>query len=264
MPKSDRFHADTLAKYLKNKKIATMAELKAVLGTNVEMTVYRKLQQLGYRTSYSHRGKYYALASEIQFDDQGLWSWQSVGFSKYGTLLETVEAFVNKSEAGYSASELKHVLSIEVKEALLHLLKDNHIDREKRSGRYIYYSSDPGTQKKQKLFRSHRHFTSVAASGTDSSRGALSVDELQAAIIIFYSLLDEKQRRLYAGLESLKLGHGGDKKIAELLGLDPHTVSKGRKELMRREIDRQRIRRTGAGRKPVEKKSQNSSAGSKS
>jgi hypothetical protein len=30
------------------------------------------------------------------------------------------------------------------------------------------------------------------------------------AIVVFYSLLDERQRRLYAGLEATKIGHGGD------------------------------------------------------
>jgi hypothetical protein len=31
---------------------------------------------------------------------------------------------------------------------------------------------------------------------------------LKAAILVFYSLLDEQQRRLFAGLESIKLGRG--------------------------------------------------------
>ena len=31
-------------------------------------------------------------------------------------------------------------------------------------------------------------------------------EELRAAIVLFASLLDERQRRLYAGLESLKCG----------------------------------------------------------
>ncbi len=42
------------------------------------------------------------------------------------------------------------------------------------------------------------------------SRLEVSPNELKAAIVLFYSLLDEQQRRLYAGLESLRLGHGGD------------------------------------------------------
>ena len=39
-------------------------------------------------------------------------------------------------------------------------------------------------------------------------------EELRAAIVLFASLLDERQRRLYAGLESLKCGWGGDTRIA--------------------------------------------------
>ena len=67
------------------------------------------------------------------------------------------------------------------------------------------------------------------------------------------SLLDEKQRRLYAGPESLKLGYGGDRKVAEFLGMDPHTVARGREQLLAGEFERERTRRPGSGRKPVEK-----------
>ena len=82
-------------------------------------------------------------------------------------------------------------------------------------------------------------------------------DELKASIILFFSCLDEKQRRLYAGLEALKFGYGGDKKIAHLLGIDVHTVAKGRKELAGGNIDKQRARKKGGGRKSVKKKSKN-------
>jgi hypothetical protein len=70
----------------------------------------------------------------------------------------------------------------------------------------------------------------------------------------FYSLLDEQQRRLYAGLESMKLGNGGDSVLAEFLGLDPHTIARGRRQLLDQDVEVGRIRRSGAGRKPVEKK----------
>jgi len=72
--------------------------------------------------------------------------------------------------------------------------------------------------------------------------------------VLFFSLLDEKQRRLYAGLEALKTGHGGDARIAELLGLDSRTVGRGRRELVEQDVEIERVRREGAGRKPVEKK----------
>jgi hypothetical protein len=79
-------------------------------------------------------------------------------------------------------------------------------------------------------------------------------DELKAAIILFFSLLDEKQRRLYAGLESLKLGHGGDRRMSVLLGLGVGAVARGRRELVERDVEVERTRKEGAGRKSVEKK----------
>jgi hypothetical protein len=78
--------------------------------------------------------------------------------------------------------------------------------------------------------------------------------ELRAAIVLFFSLLDEKQRRLYAGLETLKMGRGGDRRIAELLGVDAETVARGRRELLAQDVQIERIRRAGGGRKAVEKK----------
>ena len=87
-----------------------------------------------------------------------------------------------------------------------------------------------------------------------------------AAIILFFSVLDEKQRRLFAGIESLKRGYGGDLFVAEWLELDAHTVAKGRRELLEGdgEVRSQRVRRKGGGRKSVEKKRPRSSRTSKS
>jgi hypothetical protein len=76
--------------------------------------------------------------------------------------------------------------------------------------------------------------------------------ELRAAIVLFASVLDEQQRRLYAGLESLQLG--GDRQIADLLHLDPHTVAKGRRQLLAQQVRADRVRAVGGGRKPTEKK----------
>ena len=78
--RTESLHADDLAQALRRGKIATMPELKKALGTAVDVTVFRKLKQLAYRTSYSHRGSYYALNETLQFDSNGLFSFQSVWF----------------------------------------------------------------------------------------------------------------------------------------------------------------------------------------
>jgi len=71
---------------------------------------------------------------------------------------------------------------------------------------------------------------------------------------LFYALLDEQQRRLFAGLESIRLGHGGDTLLGNFLGLDPHTVPRGRQQLLERNVVGGRTRRQGGGRSAAEKK----------
>ena len=82
----------------------------------------------------------------------------------------------------------------------------------------------------------------------------VSPDELQAAILLFHGLLDEQQRRLFAGLESIRLGHGGDTLLGDFLGLDAHTVARGRRQLLDQNVVSGRTRRAGGGRPSTEKK----------
>jgi hypothetical protein len=61
-----------------------------------------------------------------------------------------------------------------------------------------------------------------------------------------------------------KYGFGGDQWIADLLGMHPKTVARGRRELLSGEVEVGRVRKPGGGRKPVEKKRPRSSRGSMS
>jgi hypothetical protein len=246
------FSTDPLLRLLRAKTIATLPDLQRALGSQVPLTVFRKLKQLGYRTSYSHRGRFYTLDRFARFDRQGLWSHDSVCFSRYGTLVDTAEAFVNRSSSGYFVAELEDALHVSVQDPLLRLVGQQRLSRQLVSGLYLYCSSDPAACQHQ---LETRQAGLSAPSVSDSVIAAESVsDELKAGIILFYSLLDEKQRRLYAGLEALKLGPGGDRRISDLLGLDPHTVAKGRRELLSQEVLRERVRQTGGGRKLTERK----------
>jgi hypothetical protein len=47
----------------------------------------------------------------------------------------------------------------------------------------------------------------------------------------FYQSLNERDRRRYAAIEALKLGHGGVERIAGILGCDPKTIRRGKEEL---------------------------------
>jgi len=55
--------------------------------------------------------------------------------------------------------------------------------------------------------------------------------EIEKLMIRTYNQFSEKEKRNYAAIEALKLGHGGIKYIAELFGLSTKTVSNGVNEL---------------------------------
>lgn len=46
-----------------------------------------------------------------------------------------------------------------------------------------------------------------------------------------FANLNERQRRLYAATEALKLGHGGIAYVAGVLGCHPRTIARGLAEL---------------------------------
>src|SRR5712671_7929073 len=90
-----RFSAERLETLLQDTKVATLPQLKAALGTEVDLTVFRKLSALPYRTSYSHRGAYYTLDTLARYDELGLSSYHDIHFSRHGTLLNTAAALVS-------------------------------------------------------------------------------------------------------------------------------------------------------------------------
>lgn len=240
-----KYHAEKLRNLLLEERIATMEQLKQSLGTDTDLTVFRKLKELSYHTSYSHQGRYYTLEEIARFDELGLWSYESVWFSKHGTLVRTVEVLVETSQSGHFAAELDYILNVSTKDALRKLFEQNRLSRQQFQNRWLYCSSDPHRQQQQLKLRRFDE--------EDPLEQELFPEELKAAIVLFFSLLDEKQRRLYAGLEAFKWGHGGDRMISRLLGIDEQTVARGRQELMTQEVDYDRIRKPGGGRKPLKK-----------
>jgi hypothetical protein len=75
-------------------------------------------------------------------------------------------------------------------------------------------------------------------------------------MILFFRQLNERQRRLYCALESSRIGHGGDRLLSMITGMNVRTIRKGRQELDS-SIEAPavpRVRRSGAGRPRVEKK----------
>ncbi|RKX68243.1 hypothetical protein DRP43_05995 [candidate division TA06 bacterium] len=223
--------------------VLSIEDLKNVLQTNSRMTVFRKLKQLPYKSSYSHCGRYYTLDSIAKYNDMGIWTYNQIYFSQYGTLKSTVLKHIEKSIYGLASFELEEFLHVPVYNTVLNLYKMHMIDRKQIGKEYVYLSLKNGdTQfhsRKQKIQSKHKQMIEQNNAGE--------------YLTLFMSLLNEKQQRLFAGYESLKIGYGGDKQVAVKTGLNVKTVSRGRKELMGRDIDVTRIREIGAGRPSLKK-----------
>jgi hypothetical protein len=86
--------------------------------------------------------------------------------------------------------------------------------------------------------------------------GDSPVKQLHRHINLFLSRLDEQQRRLYAAIESIKHGRGGDALLSRITGMNVDTIRRGRRELQDQLRNRPegRVRLPGAGRPLVEKK----------
>jgi len=73
---------------------------------------------------------------------------------------------------------------------------------------------------------------------------------------LLLSRLDEQQRRWYVAVEANRIGSHGDELLAQITGMDPKTIQRGRQELEHDLAERpaDRVRLPGGGRPAAEKK----------
>jgi hypothetical protein len=78
--------------------------------------------------------------------------------------------------------------------------------------------------------------------------------EIEQLLHQYYQSLSEKDRRRFAALEAIQLGHGGIRYMSKVLGCDPQTIKDGLQELKQLPDDPagSRIRKPGGGRKKTE------------
>lgn len=135
--------------FLKKKVLGIQDVINAVHATS-RMTAYRYLKQLDYLSSYTHARQFYTLKNIPEFDKDGLWHFGDIGFSKQGTLMNTIVYLINHSKHGKTNSDLEKQQRIYVQNALLSLVKDKKITREQQNGVYVYFSAEIETNLTQK------------------------------------------------------------------------------------------------------------------
>lgn len=132
-----------LRTFFKKNQIARMDDLLSLLETTSRMTVFRRLQEMDYLSSFTHAGRYYTLKSIGYFDANGLWFCDGIGFSRFGNLKETIRHLVDQSIAGKKHSELEEQLQIRVHNPLLELVRMNKITRQSFDKTFLYLNRQP-------------------------------------------------------------------------------------------------------------------------
>ncbi len=132
----------TLRSLFRKSPVADLEALFEALKTRSRMSVFRRLRDVGYRSSYTHHGRYYTLADIPKWDEYGLWRCQAIGFSQHGTLRATVAWCVEEADAGSTHAELRALLRLQVHNTLLGLVRGGAIRREALVDVYLYVSGD--------------------------------------------------------------------------------------------------------------------------
>jgi len=162
---------ETLSAAFKVHTVVSIAMLREVLPGRSLQSFYRDLDNFNYVSSCSHRGMFYAFQNVLRYDSNGLWRFNEIIFSKYGTLKETIRHFVESSEAGLSCYELNDILRLKhtnvIHNTLLDLADSNLLGRITFERGYVYISVDPTRAAEQEARRNEREKVSNINSTVD-------------------------------------------------------------------------------------------------
>ena len=155
----------------RRQKIITIGQLVEWLKCSV-ITARRRLKKWQSYTSINKNGSYYALSQIPVFDENGLWKYRKVLFSKHGNLKQTIVALITGSSKGLSAAEIAELVDFVPNSSFLSRIKSvPGVRREKHQGRFIYLSDQPQIYSRQMQTRA----TGQAVVGFPSDSEAVEI-----------------------------------------------------------------------------------------
>jgi hypothetical protein len=130
-------------------KVVTLEKLVSYLSCSIP-TARLRLKQWGAYTSYNQNGRYYAMSTVPRFDNNGLWHYKDIYFSRYGNLKNTIVQLVERSFSGLTGKEIGAFVRLDPRSFMHHFRNTGGIQREKTGGVYVYFSDNPVTYKQQR------------------------------------------------------------------------------------------------------------------
>lgn len=187
-----------LHKLLRRTPIVELHQLYRALKTRSRMSVFRRMKEVGYLSSYTHTCRFYTLRSIPQFDSLGLWHYRDVGFSRAGTLKGAVADIIDSSPAGRTPRELQELLRVRVNNALLDLARARKIRRESSATERSFYVSVDEVRASEQL--AHRLQAGTAMGVPQSSLVIEVLLELLEAATVDATPAEVAQRLIARGV----------------------------------------------------------------
>jgi hypothetical protein len=106
-------------------------------------SVRRFLTEIGYYSSFTHNGGWYTLRSIPRFGQDGLWFYSDIGFSRAGSLTNTLVDLTTRSGAGMTAEQLGAKLRCRCHSVLVQLCRQGRLQRQKIGHSHVYLAIDP-------------------------------------------------------------------------------------------------------------------------
>lgn len=161
---------------LTRKRVFSFGELLSLLNCSVR-TGRMKLKEWETYTSYNKNGRYYTMPTVPRFNENGLWRYEGIYFSRHGNLRRTVVHLVGESPSGLTGKQIGDIVGLSARSFLHHFRDVPGLCREKHEGVYVYYSDDADgyPQQVQNRIRSQ----------VDDSQGISDMD----AIVILVALI---------------------------------------------------------------------------
>ena len=155
-----------LIKIFQRRRVVDLRTMQSEVEGRSRRSLFRDLSQIDYLSSFTHAGRYYTLVELARFDEHGLWFHEDVGFSRAGTLKETVVQGVEESEAGRTHRELARLLRVRVHNTLLDLVSHRRIARRVWEGRQLYVSHHGDRAARQVSRRAAQAATALSPTST--------------------------------------------------------------------------------------------------
>jgi hypothetical protein len=118
--------------------IALFNHRKVLLINDITMSM-----KVSARTVYRYLKQYYTLQNIPEFDQNGLWKYENICFSKFGNMVSTVKKIVENSPSGMTMNQLNTLLECTLESILPNMIYNNLLFRQKYNGLYMYFATKP-------------------------------------------------------------------------------------------------------------------------